>query len=436
MSVAQPKRFTDDFRSEPYWWTETPRSCADDTVLPRRVDVLVIGSGYTGLCAALQTMRGGRSTLVIDAEDIGWGCSSRNGGQVSTGIKPDFVTLSKRYGDTKARAVLEEGARALRWIGQFVREEHLNCEFVQCGRFHGAHSTRQFDQISRRLNRQPADVRPEAYLVSRAEQSSEINTDYYHGGIVFERHGSLDPGAYHQGLLERVKASGAQVIGSCAALSIEKQRGSSRSIVLTARGAIEADDVIIATGGYTSALTPWQQRRVIPIGSYIIATEDLGACARELIPKSRVVTDTRRVVVYYRLSPDGRRLLFGGRVSLTEQNPRCCAPRLYRQMLTIFPQLRSVKVSHAWMGFVGWTFEQLPHLGRHEGLWYSLGYCGSGVATASYFGTRLGQQVLGLDEGRTALDDLPFNTRPFYYGAPWFLSASVWWYRQLDRTGI
>jgi len=226
------------------------------------------------------------------------------------------------------------------------------------------------------------------------------------------------------------------VIGCCAALSIEKHRGSSGSIVLTARGAIEADDVIIATGGYTSALTPWQQRRVIPIGSYIIATEDLGTYASELIPKGRVVSDTRRVVVYYRLSPDGRRLLFGGRVSLTEQNPRRCAPRLYRQMLTIFPQLRSVKISHAWMGFVGWTFEHLPHLGRHEGLWYSLGYCGSGVASASYFGTRLGQQVLGSDEGRTALDDLPFNTRPFYYGVPWFLSASVWWYRQLDRTGI
>ena len=156
----------------------------------------------------------------------------------------------------------------------------------------------------------------------------------------------------------------------------------------------------------------------------------------ELIPKNRVITDTRRVVVYYRLSPDGRRLLFGGRVSLNEQNPRRCAPRLYQQMLTIFPQLRSVRISHAWMGFVGWTFEHLPHLGRHEGLWYSLGYCGSGVATASYFGTRLGQQVLGLDEGKTALDDLPFNTRPFYYGAPWFLGASVWWYRQLDRTGI
>ncbi|MDG2077804.1 MAG: FAD-dependent oxidoreductase, partial [Arenicellales bacterium] len=109
MSLTQSKMFTDDFRSEPYWWTGTPRSITDDAVLPRRVDVLVIGSGYTGLCAALQTMRGGRSTVVIDAEDIGWGCSSRNGGQVSTGIKPDFVALSKRYGETKARAVLGEG---------------------------------------------------------------------------------------------------------------------------------------------------------------------------------------------------------------------------------------------------------------------------------------------------------------------------------------
>jgi glycine/D-amino acid oxidase-like deaminating enzyme len=149
-----------------------------------------------------------------------------------------------------------------------------------------------------------------------------------------------------------------------------------------------------------------------------------------------MIVDTRRIVVYYRLSPDGRRILFGGRVSLNETDPQISAPRLHDHMTTIFPQLRDAKVSHSWMGFVGWTFQHMPHLGCHGGIWYAMGYCGSGVALASYFGTRLGQQVLGLDEGRSVLSNLPFRTRPLYYGKPWFLSASVGWYGFLDRLGI
>ena len=141
-------------------------------------------------------------------------------------------------------------------------------------------------------------------------------------------------------------------------------------------------------------------------------------------------------MVYYRLSPDGCRLLFGGRVSLQETDTRLSAFKLHDQMTSVFPQLRDVKVTHSWMGFVGWTFGQMPHLGKQNGLWYSLGYCGSGVSLSSYFGMRLGQQVLGLDEGQTALDNLPFRTRPLYYGNPWFLTPSIWWYRQLDKFGV
>jgi glycine/D-amino acid oxidase-like deaminating enzyme len=254
---------------------------------------------------------------------------------------------------------------------------------------------------------------------------------------VFQKHASLDPAAYHQGLLERALAAGVHVIGHCPALSIEPLPRGTGFRIRTGGGTVEARDVVVATGGYTGPLTPWQQRRVIPIGSYIIATEDLGIeQASRLIPMDRNITDSRRVVVYYRLSPDRRRLLFGGRVSLTETDTRVSAPRLHDQMTVIFPQLKDARVTHSWMGFVGWTFAHVPHLGQYNGVWYSLGYCGSGISLASYFGTRLGQQVLGLKEGRTALDDLPFRTRPFYHGKPWFLSASVWWYGQLDRIGI
>ena len=207
--------------------------------------------------------------------------------------------------------------------------------------------------------------------------------------------------------------------------------------IATTKGTIEARDVILATSGYTGSSSLWHQRRVVPIGSYIIATEDLGTeVAHSLMPTGRHVTDTRRIVVYFRLSPDRRRLLFGGRVSLKETDTRISALRLHRQMITIFPQLKGTCITNSWMGFVGWTFSQMPHLGKHKGIWYSIGYCGSGISLASYFGTRLGQQVLGLKEGKTALDDVPFRTRPYYFGKPWFLGASVWWYGFLDDIGI
>ena len=421
----------------PYWSERTPRPVLAQIGLPSQVDVLVIGSGYTGLCAAIQTARGGRSTLVIDAQVVGWGCSSRNGGQVSSSIKPDFDRLSKQYGATKARQVLEEGHRALAWIGDFIQDESIQCDFSVTGRFHGAHVPMYYEKLSQRLEGQPQGLELDAYMVPRSEQYSEINTDLYHGGLVFRRHTALDPAAFHQGILDRALAAGVSVIDCCPALSIEEISGVRKFRVHTSKGAVEARDVVIATSGYTGPLTPWQQRRVIPIGTYMIATEELGEeRATSLIPAGRMITDTRRVVVYYRLSPDRQRLLFGGRVSLNETDPRISAPRLGNQMTTIFPQLDKVQVTHSWMGFVGWTYQNLPHLGRHRGIWYSLGYCGSGISLASYFGTRIGQRVLGSDEGRTALDELPFRTWPLYNGTPWFLAASIWCYRQLDRLGI
>jgi glycine/D-amino acid oxidase-like deaminating enzyme len=192
--------------------------------------------------------------------------------------------------------------------------------------------------------------------------------------------------------------------------------------------------VVVATNGYTGPLTPWLRRRVIPIGSYIIATEPLAPeLARELIPHNRIVSDTRRVVYYYRLSPDGRRMLFGGRVSTHETDPRISGPLLRDDMVALFPQLAATRISHSWAGFVAYSFDSLMHIGRHAGLHFAMGYCGSGVGMASYLGMRLGQQVLGLPEGRTAFDDLPFPTRPLYTGKPWFLAASVRYYRWLDR---
>ena len=429
--------FSHDFKDRPFWWDRSPLDNPDPAPLPKNVDVLIIGSGYTGLCAALQTARGGKSTLVIDANEPGWGCSSRNGGQISTGIKPDFDALAKDHGSHTAFEAHREGLRAISSIGDFIQEEGIDCDYRVCGRFYGAHSPRHFEKLKRKINAQQKGLEVDAQLVQREDQREEISSDFYHGGIVQTQFASVDPAAYHQGILGKVREAGARVEGLTEALAVSKRSKGAGFDVQTSRGLVRAGDVVVATNGYTSRLTPWLNRRVFSIGSYMIATEDLGDdVARSLIRRDRMVVDSRRIVVYFRLSPDGRRIIFGGRVSLNETNPRVSAPRLHRHMTAIFPQLRTAKISHSWMGFVGWTFQHMPHIGRHDGIWYSMGYCGSGVALSTYFGTRLGQQIMGQEAGRTVLSDLPFRTRPGYYGNPWFLSASVGWYGFLDRLGI
>ncbi len=422
-------------KTKPYWWDDAPRPALPHLALPATVDVLVVGAGYTGLHAALQTARGGRSTLVVDAEEAGWGCSTRNGGQVSTSIKPGFDQLAKRHGEQLALGILREGQLSLEWVAEFVRSEGIDCDFAQVGRFHAAHNAAQYQALTDKLKLQPAKLKIKAHVVTRSEQRQELGSDAYWGGVVYEQHCSVHPARYHQGLLARAQAAGVLVAPRCPATAIAKQGQQFR--VSTARGDVLARDVVIATNGYTGNLTPWLARRVIPIGSYMIATEALpeGLMDR-LIPKNRIVSDTRKVVFYYRASPDRQRILFGGRVSHQETEPRVSGPKLHADMAAIFPELAAVRISHSWCGFVAYTFDELMHLGKHDGLHYAMGYCGAGVGTASYFGMRIGQQVLGLKEGQTALDGLAFQTRPLYSGNPWFLAPSVAYYRLRDRLPI
>ena len=179
---------------------------------------------------------------------------------------------------------------------------------------------------------------------------------------------------------------------------------------------------------------PYVQRRLIPIGSYIIATEPLSKSVMDrLFPKDRVVSDSCKVVYYYRPSPDRSRILFGGRVSANETDPAISGPKLQQNLCRIFPELAGCGMSHSWSGTVAFSFDELMHIGQYDGVHYAMGYCGSGVGMASYLGMRLGQQVAGLAESTTALDNLPFPTRAFYRGNPWFLPAMVGWYQWRDR---
>ena len=206
------------------------------------------------------------------------------------------------------------------------------------------------------------------------------------------------PGRYHQGLLDVARSAGVEIVSQCKVQSINN--GGARFRIGTSKGEISAADVVVGTSGYTEVVTPWQRKRVIPIGSYMIATEPLpDGLTDELFPGGRIGSDSRKLVVYYRTSPDRKRVLFGGRASLRETDPHKSAPLVRELMVRRLPELESAKISHSWMGFVGYTFDKLPHLGKQSGIHYCMGYCGSGVTLASYLGSKIGLKAVSDEAG-------------------------------------
>ena len=419
----------------PIWGTPPLVPAETPAGIPASVDALIVGAGYTGLAAAYELAAAGRHVLVVDAGEAGSGCSGCNGGQVAYSFKPSQAELAARHGPEVAAGICRDGQQAVAHLRALAQDAGLDMDWRGNGAFVGAHTPRAWMAMVREAETQPWGFDQHPQLVPRARQREEIATDFYHGGCVFPDDASVNPARLQAALHSRARAAGAMVVGHCAATGI--QRVPAGFEVRTARGTVSARQVLLATNGYSGALSRWHQRRVIPIGSYQIATEPLGqARVRELLPHARNVGDSRRVVVYYRPSPDGERIIFGGRAALSEGDPLVCVPRLRQMLLQILPQLHDARITHAWAGWVAYTFDTLPHLGCHEGIHYSMGYCGQGVPHAPYFGMRIAQQMLGLPAGRTALDGLPFPTRPYYHGRPWFLAASVLAYRLLDSVGL
>jgi glycine/D-amino acid oxidase-like deaminating enzyme len=426
--------FAPDYAPTPYWNDDAAYPAGSTGGLPSSADVVVVGAGYTGLTAARETAIAGRSTFVLDAGPIGGCASSRNGGQVAFSIKPDFNALARRHGASVADRIYREGVEAVAELRALARTPGVDVDWRDCGCFYGAHTPRHFDRLRRAVDEQPRGLEAAIRVVPRKEQASEIGSPFYHGGLVYEDDAAVHPLKLLNALYDRAAAAGVVVHGDCAVVGLE--RTSAGYAVHTARGVVRARQVLLATNGYTGALSPWHRRRIIPIGSYIIATEELDeALVRRVIPRRRNVVDTRHVVVYIRPSPDGRRILFGGRAAAGERDVTRCVPRLVAMMTDVFPDLAAARVSRAWMGFVGYTFDTLPHLGSRDGLYYCMGYCGQGVPLASYYGRRIGWQMTGNAAGETAIEGLAFPTRPFYTGRPWFLPAAIVTYRLRDALG-
>jgi glycine/D-amino acid oxidase-like deaminating enzyme len=387
---------------------------------------VVIGSGYTGLTAALQLARGGCSVVLAEAYDVGHGASTRNGGVIGSRLKISFSRLARERGLEYARAMYDESRRAFEFALDLIRSEDIKCDLDTRGRFMGARFEKDYASLARDSEFMHKHLGIESKVVARADVPTEVGTQTYFGGVLRTLFAAVHPGLFHQGLLDRAIQAGVEVHPFTRVEEIRRQPGGMR--VITSRGSIDCRNVVAATNGYTGPVTPWLRRRVIPIESSIFVTEPVDRVSMDrAFPTRRLIGDTSRLHHYFRPTPDGERIMFGGRAGLSH---------LYGEFARIFPYLDGTPVSHCWTGNVAYSFDTMPHLGEHDGVHFFAACCGSGLNFGTYLGFKIAKRILGATDTRTAFDDLPFETRPLYYGRPWFLPAVIFSYAVRDRFGI
>ncbi|BBK37549.1 hypothetical protein STAQ_26270 [Allostella sp. ATCC 35155] len=424
-----------EFHDQPYWWETAPLEPAAPAPLPRQVDVAVVGAGYAGLAAATALARAGRSVAVLDAEAPGFGASTRSVGMIGGRLRQGHAGLAATVGPDGALALMRETAAAYRWFLDFVAAEGIDCDLRQSGRLIGAWTWRDAETQKRLADFLASKVGIAAHTLPADALADEIATDLYRGALVLPDDGGLHPARLHAGLLGLARAAGASIFGGTAVHGVTEEGGAMR--VGTANGAIAARDVVLATNAYTGRPFPWHRRRVIPVGSYMAASEPLppGTLAR-LLPRGRLVNDTRRLAYAFRASPDGSRLLIGGRASARDHaDARTVARALHRSACRLFPELAGMRMTHAWGGMVAFTVDRLPNIGSRGRVHHVLGCNGSGVVMNTYLGTRLGRIIGGVDRDQPptgfARDGLP--THPLYRGQPWFMSPLSAFYGIRDR---
>jgi glycine/D-amino acid oxidase-like deaminating enzyme len=431
--MSEDACFAPDFRTTPWWWEAAPPPPPAPPRLPDGADVVVIGGGITGLATALELGRGGMRALVLDREAIGWGASSRNGGALSGAgsLGRARSDLARGLDPALLAAMVAEAEASFDAFETLIRREAIDCDYSRCGRFVGAHCAAAMAALAKRAALLNAALPGTAEILPCERLAEELPTPHYHGGMLNRRAGSLHPARYTQGLAAAARRAGATLAGGVTVTGLA--RDGAFFLVATSAGTIRARHVMVATNGHTGSATPWHRRRLVPVASYMVATEAIGRDrVRAVLPKLRVYGDTKKILYYFRPSPDGERVLFGGRAALSDTDPRIGARWLHRRLLHLLPPLQGVRITHGWKGNVAFAFDMLPHVGVQDGVHHALGCNGSGVVTMTHLGTVAARRMLGADNGASAFARLPMPTLPGYTGTPWFMPVVTGWYRLKD----
>lgn len=440
-----PARLSPTYEEAVLWQDQAPPPALAPGPLPAEADVVVVGAGYAGLSAARELAQRGRSVVVLDAEPIGWGASTRNGGMVIPELKAGPAALTAAHGPLGGRLYSEvneafdhleglvagpDGTAGKDGVDGADGADGIECDYRRTGQLFLAHAPRLVPSLRAMAREHAEELGEPVRFVERDRLADEIGSAAYHGGVVFDRTGAVHPAKLHGGLVHAASAAGAALHGSTRATAITRQGSGSR--VTTPTGSIEARHVVVMTNAYADGLLPDLRRRVVPVGSFIIATEVLDPdLARAVSPRNRMLVDTKNFLFYWRLTPDGR-MLFGGRRSLAASTVPQARDFLYDSMVAVHPQLAGVSVERAWGGYVAITLDRLPHVGRIDGAWYATGCNGSGVALNCWLGARIGEHLCG-DAELPSFAELTHRPIPAHRFRNAYLPLVGLWFRWQDR---
>ncbi len=419
------------------YWHDTAMPFATGTEGPveGRVDVAVVGGGFTGLSAALALAKRGASVAVLEADHVGAGASGRNGGHCNNGFFQDFSVMEARFGFRRAVALYHAFDAAVDTVERIVREERIDCDFARTGKLKLAAKPEHYDKLARAAEALHRGADPDVRLVPRDDLASELGSRRYHGGLVYPKSANMHMGRYVVGLADAAVRHGARIYEGAAVRRLTRIGRAEAHDVETGRGTLRASQVLLATGPSMSGPFFRYRRRIVPIGAFIVVTEPLpAATAAALMPTRRTCTTTQNIGNFFRLTPDDR-LIFGGRARFALSNARSDAKSgkiLEAGMLEVFPHLAGTRLDWCWGGIVDMTRDRLPRAGVHDGLHYSMGYSGHGTQMATHMGQVMATVMAG-DRSSNPWDGLDWPAIKGHFGPPWFLPLVGAWYKLQDR---
>ena len=418
----------------PYWLDTSPQGPdRSRTQIDGHVDVAVVGAGLTGLSAALHLARKGAKVAVFERETVAWGASGRNGGMATPGLSLGFRDAIARYGFPTASALYLTYYDAIDSIEKLVADEGIDCDFARTGKINLAAKPAHLDGMRKTQEVLAERMGVETQLVAKSELGSEIGSDYYHGAVIDPRGAGLHVGKFTRGLGEAAARVGAEIHEKAPVEQVRRLDGTKHELT-TPRGSVRADQVLVATSGYTGRPFRWLQVRIVPVGSFIIVTEPLGKeVCDQLMPTRRMASDSKNLLYYFRITPD-HRLLFGGRARFAMSSPESDekSGRILQQAMTsVFPQLSQARIDYCWGGLVDMSMDRLVHAGERDGLFYSVGYSGHGVQMATYMGKQMAEYMNGVPDANP-WRDIAFKRIPGHVGPPWFLPFAGAYYKFQD----
>jgi glycine/D-amino acid oxidase-like deaminating enzyme len=421
MLTSRGDIIADDFQETPYWWRGAPPRALPARKPPEKTDVAIIGSGITGLNAAIELSRAGRSVVVIDKDDAATGASSRNAGFVGRTLKHSFGKLMRKRGLAFAKRAYGEMQLAFDAVVERVEKEQIACHFRMSGRLVLLRNAQERAALEDELDLRAKHLGHRHQMLEADRIPHEIGTRRYVAAALIEDLGSIHPGLYAQGLLRVAEAAGATILSGTEVEALTEDGNEVR--VETSAGTLRARHAVVATNGYTSFATPYEARRSIPFDAYMIATEVLPqATLDRLTPGNRTYLEDVHNIDWMRRAPDQNRILFGGRTGTQNIDLRTMAHHLRGDLAHMLPELADVKLSNVWTGRCSGTFDLFPHVGHHGRIHYATGYCFAGLPTGTHLGQKAAHAILGNDRGAASVfRELPFPTVPVLGGQNWFV---------------